>query len=294
MEIRQLVAFVKVSELGSFSKAAHVLNYTPSAITMQIRNLEDELNVQLLERFGKTVLLTPPGKEFLHHAQAILHECAQAEAALKSPAHVKRPLHIGTIASMAIYKLPSVLKYFYETYPDTSIKITTSSPNDIISMMERNQIDIAYILDDTRSNTDWVKVMEAPEPIVFVAGMHHPLARLPQVTIDDLLTQTFFLTEKQENYRRSLDYYLATRNKAIIPFLEIGNVSVLIELVKQNYGLSFLPQFAISKSVTDKELTILNVTDFTCAMCRQILYHNDKYVTDEMNAFIALADSGML
>ena len=86
MEIRQLETFVHVAQLQSFSRAAEVLGYTQSAITVQIRLLENELETRLFDRTGKRVVLTPSGKEFMEHASRILYDVNKAKKSMNDDA----------------------------------------------------------------------------------------------------------------------------------------------------------------------------------------------------------------
>jgi DNA-binding transcriptional LysR family regulator len=294
MEIRQLNTFMKIVQLRSFSKAAQVLGYTQSAVTIQIRLLEEELNVRLFDRIGKLVTLTQPGKEFQYYANSILEKADAAKSALGKVSPLEHPLHIGTIDSLCLFKMPPVLQYFYVHHPHVSIKITTASPRELIYMMEHNQVDIIYILDNPVYNNEWVKVMEEQEYIVFVSSPSYHLAGNPLIRLEDLLHEPFFLTEKEDNYRYSLDQYLASKKMEITPFLELGNIEVIIDMVKKNMGLSFLPHFSVAESVRKNELAILDVSDFQMSMFRQIFYHKDKWFTEEMKEFIRLAQLGMI
>lgn len=94
MEIRQLETFVHVAQLQSFSRAAEVLGYSQSAITVQIRLLENELETRLFDRTGKRVVLTSSGKEFLDHANRILYDINRARKSMNDDTELKNPLHI--------------------------------------------------------------------------------------------------------------------------------------------------------------------------------------------------------
>ena len=170
MEIRQLETFVHVAQLQSFSRAAEVLGYTQSAITVQIRLLENELETRLFDRTGKRVVLTPSGKEFMGHASRILYDVNKAKKSMNDDAELKNPLHIGTIESLCTAKLPAVLSKFREFHPKVNMQVTIDTPEQLIRMMEHNGLDLIYILDTPRWDQNWVKVMEKPEPVVFVAS----------------------------------------------------------------------------------------------------------------------------
>ena len=103
------------------------------------------------------------------------------------------------------------------------------------------------------------------------------------------ITEPFILTEKNASYRFVLDRYLASLGKEIKPFLEIGNTEFIINMLKQNAGISFLPEFVVRHEVESGILSILPVKDFHMELYRQVLYHKDKWHTGEMDAFIELA-----
>ena len=100
MEIRQLVTFIRASQFQSFSKAAESLGYSQSAVTVQIRALEDELGVRLFDRLGKRVVLTGQGENFLQNAKRILDEVYNAQQSIKNNGELTGTLHIGTLESL--------------------------------------------------------------------------------------------------------------------------------------------------------------------------------------------------
>lgn len=290
MEIRQLSTFIRVVQLQSFSKAAESLGYSQSAVTVQIRLLEQELNTRLFDRMGKRISLTAQGKQFLTYAYNILYEVNKAKLSLGDDEELKNLLHIGTIESLCFSKFPPILRYFRENHPKVAIRITTASPEELIEMMEHNRLDLIYILDEPRYNNNWHKVMEIREEVVFVSSPTSGLAERKHLKLKDLLDEPFFLTEKNANYRRALDRYLASRELILSPFLEISNTEFIIKMIEENKGLSFLPYFAVQESAARGQLSVLDVTDFHASMYRQIFYHKDKWKTKEMDEFIRLAE----
>ena len=147
MEIRQIQSFVTITQTGSFSGAAQLLGYSQSAITVQIRLLEEELGVRLFDRMGKKIGLTSQGKRFLLCADEILKQVQMAGELKNTGEELKDPLHIGTLTSICFSKFPPILQYFREHHPRVPIRITTASPGELIDMMEHNQLDLVYLLD---------------------------------------------------------------------------------------------------------------------------------------------------
>ncbi len=286
MEFRQLKTFITAARLESFSKAAQILGYSQSAVTVQIRLLEEELGVRLFYRLGKGISLTAQGKQFFRQSQLILKEVNQAKEMAAKEGELKNPLHIGTLESLCSAKLPGVLAYFRASHPQVSIKITTAPPARLYEMLEHNLLDLIYLLDRARFNEDWEKVMEKREPMVFVTSPDFWGGRKRQVPLKNLVKEPFFLTEKNENYRRELDSFLEERSLSLTPALEISNTDFLIRQLKENGGISYLPLFAAREGIEKGELVSLETDGPQVFMYQQIFYHKSKWKTREMDAFI--------
>lgn len=288
MELRQLQTFVAITQTESFSKAAELLGYSQSAVTVQIRLLETELNVLLFDRMGKKVYLTAAGRQFLDHANEIIRSVRCAKEFVKKEDELSSPLHVGTLESLCFSKLPEILNCYRSRHPRVPVKITTAAPKNLIEMMEKNQLDLIYILDRPRYNDNWIKVMEVCEPIVFVASPSCGLGERKKIRLEELMEEPFFLTEKNENYRRELDCYLETQNRSITPFLEISNTEFIIRMIQKNRGISYLPLFTVRESVEEGKLSVLDVVDFKRSMYQQVIYHKNKWMTKEMDEFIGM------
>lgn len=294
MEIRQLHSFIKIVELQSFSKAAEALGYTQAAVTIQIRQLELEFNTRFFDRVGRHVELTPPGKKFLMYANEILRKVDDVHAMLGTAVVRDHKLRIGTLESLLSFKLPKVVSYFYKNYPTIALEIRSGTPKELSEMLDHNQIDLAYYIDQKVYGQNWEKTLEEPESVVFVASKGANLPNKEEYLLAELLNQPFFLTEKDSNYRYALEQELASRHLGIRPFFETRNPEVIIELIKENRALSFLPRYAVEESLKDGSLRLLKVRDFEMQMYRQLFYHKDKWITEEMKNFIALSKLSML
>ena len=289
MEFRQLQTFMIIAQTESFSKAAELLGYSQSAVTVQIRLLEKELDTRLFERMGRKIALTAQGQNLQIHAGRILEEMSQAEAEIRLEQELCSPLHVGVIESLFFTKLPPILGYFRQHYPKVSLKLTTGTPKELIEHMEYNQLDLIYILDRPRYNNHWSKEMEKKEDIVFVTNPKLTITQKQDLMVEDLLYNPFFLTEKNENYRKELDQFLESKDIVLTPSLESSNTEFIIRMIIENGGISYLPYFAVEKSIKSGELAVLKVKDFQLSMYQQIFYHKSKWKTKEMEEFIRLA-----
>lgn len=286
MELRQLQTFITAARLESFSKAAGILGYSQSAVTVQIRLLEEELGTRLFDRLGRRISLTPQGHRFLERSQQILKDVNQAAQAAREEGELKNPLHIGALESLCSSKLPPILSWFRKFHPQVPIKITTAPPGRLCELLEQDQLDLIYLLDRARYSKNWVRAMAQEEPIEFITSSAYWRSRPKSLSLRQLLNEPFFLTEKNENYRRELDSYLESQSLELTPAVEVSNTDFIIRLLKENGGISYLPRFAVRDALRAGELTALDVTDLRTVMYQQIFMHRNKWRTREMEAFI--------
>lgn len=291
MEFREISTFLQVAQYQSFSKAARHLGYSQAAVTIQIKQLEQELGVHLFDRIGKQISLTHQGQIFYQYAVSIRNDLEQAKNAVSDPSTLSGKLCLGTIESICASIFPDLLAEYHRLHPEVTISIVTDSPGVLLDRMNENTIDIVYLLDRRIYDNRWCKTLEEPEENIFVASPDHELALVKrELELDEVLRFPFFLTEKDASYRHMLEQYLASINRSVKPFLEIGSTEFIIHMLLKNTGISFLPKFTVQRELQQKQLTALNVRGFQMQTWRQIFYHKDKWVTREMQEFLRLAD----
>lgn len=289
MELRELQTFVQVAGLHSFSRAAEKLGYSQAAVTLQIKQLERELAVRLFERIGKQVTLTYEGELLLGYAGSMLRQASEARDRLTATGELQGRLRIGAIESICASILPGLLTDYHRLHPAVLLDVITDSPAALLDQLGQNRVDVVYLLDRRVYNTSWVKRMEHPDDIVFVAAAGHPLACGAAVTFEQLLCHPLILTERDASYRFLLEQRLASLQLAARPYLSIGNTEFIVQMLLQGLGISFLPQFVAQPYLATGQLATIQVQGFSLQGWRQIFHHKDKWVTGEMQAFIQLA-----
>ena len=123
MEVRNLVTFLKVTELKSFSRAAEALDYSQSAVTVQIQQLERELGVQLFDRIGKTVSITQYGKDFVSYARDVVSAIARASAFASSDSELSGTVRVGTLNSLLTASFSNIVPLYHERFPHVQISL---------------------------------------------------------------------------------------------------------------------------------------------------------------------------
>ncbi|MCI1931862.1 MAG: LysR family transcriptional regulator [Clostridia bacterium] len=284
MELRNILTFLKIAELQSFTKAAAQLGYNQSTVTVQIKQLESELGIMLFDRIGKNIKLTQKGTEFFEYANQIAEISEKAKKIAMKPSQPKGKLKIGMLESLAMSIFPEILYKFHNKYPyvETVVKADATFP--LFEMLNHNEVDMLFIFDKKYYNREWITSYAKEDDVVFVTSSSNPIAGKKDTTIDDILKQPFMLTEKGVCYRAPFEEYLSTIEKSISPFLEIGNTETIIYFLKKGMGISLLPYYTVKKSIEKGELSIIDIKDFRIKMYIQILRHKNKWVTPQMQA----------
>lgn len=282
MEIREIITFLAVADLRSFSKAAQKLDYTQSAVTLQIKRLENDLNTSLFNRLGNKVSLTDEGKLFYPNAQTIVKALEVAKDTINNVQEIEGSLTLGTIESICSSIFPTILNRFHELYPKVDINIITGSPTDLLNDMNNNLIDVVYFMDERRFDSNWVRVLEAPEKIIFASSDLNSTSST--FSLEELVKLPFVLTEKDASYRSLLDQKLASKNLSLDPFLESQSTSFLINFLLKAPAYTFLPEFTIKEQISEGKLKAITTEDFELSIWRQVVYHKNHYLSKPMQA----------
>ena len=287
MEIRNLITFLKVTELKSFSKAAEALDYSQSAVTVQIQQLERELGVQLFDRIGKNVSITQYGKDFVSYARDVVSAVTRASAFATSREELTGIVRVGTLDSLMTASFADILPAFHAQFPRVLTNIHGDSVSHLKELLVKNELDLIYTLDEQLFDTQFIKVFEAEEEIVIVTNAENPLVSRSSVQLKDLLSHPFILMNRTNAYRDQFDRELARQNLTVEPFLELESDVLALRLIWENPEyLSVLPRYTVEKSIHEKELAIIPVEDCSMRQWRQLLYHKNKVVTPQIQGML--------
>lgn len=286
MEIKNLVTFVHVAELNSFTKAAQILGYSQSTVSFQIKQLETELDCQLFERINHTISLTEKGREVLNYAQKINNLTVEFKQNLHDSQEISGHIHIVTPDSICEMMLSTNYEEFYKCYPKISLKFSTADTDDMFRILDHNEADVIFTLDSHVYQTDYIIAKEERIATHFVTGPTSPLAGRKNLSVKDIVDMPFILTEKKMGYRRVFDNTLAKMSLEIHPVMEIGRTDLITNALEQGIGISFLPDFVTEKKVEEGRLIYLDVTDFEIDIWKQLIYHRNKWISKHMEAFL--------
>ena len=289
MEFRNLVSFLRVAELGNFTRAAAELGYAQSTITTQIQQLEMELGVPLFERIGKKNTLTVYGQQLI----AYVNELLKMEAQIKNlgrtgTADLRGTIRIGIVESIMSSLLLAVIGQYRQRYPNVSIQIRPAVTAPLFELLRHNEVDMIFTMGELMEFHDCVRACSHPERAVFVAAPEHPLNERTTIPLEEMLEHPLILTGDNTYLQREL-YKLAYQcGRQIVSHIQTESSKIIVDLVRQNLGVSFLPEYLIRSAYLKNKLNILPVTGFALPFYTQIFYHKNKWVTPQMQGLLEL------
>jgi len=244
VEIRQLEYFAAIARHRNFGRAAEELYVTQSALSQQIRRLEDELGLQLLRRTRTGADLTPAGTDLLEHAQVVLAELARARARMDDHAGLRRgAVRLATTPADAL-RLPEALATFHRVHPGIQIALRQGPQAEVVDLVRRGVVDLAVVslsqgdLDALAGAVDATALPADPLRVILPPG--DALAR-DGVSLWALRERAFVLPERGSALREAVMAACAAAGFSPVPRFEVGDPATVRFLVHSGLGVGVVP-----------------------------------------------------
>jgi LysR family hca operon transcriptional activator len=245
MELRHLRYFVAVAEAGSLTVAAEQRLHTAQpSLSRQIRDLEYEVGVPLLNRSVHGIELTAAGRAFLDHARlALTQAAAAAEAARRAAQPAKPTFAMGFQTGQEVDWLPRATSVLRDQLLSIEIRVSSDHSTTLADDLERGKLDIAFMRREQKPDLEYKLV--AKEPLVVFLPSDHLLAGRKAIDPRDLVGETFIgISEIPRVLRSVVGDYLKRAGIELAPHLEIDNFAMAISLVASTRGMALLPASA--------------------------------------------------
>jgi DNA-binding transcriptional LysR family regulator len=289
LELQQLKTFTTIAKLGSFTKAAELLDYAQSSISTQIRSLENELETKLFERLGREVCLTEEGKRLLVYAEQLLKLAAEAKDSLRGDNVPQGTLTIGAPESLSVFKLPALLQAYKECFPKVKLVLKLGICNDIHSWVRKNIVDIGFLITTPITPSDLIVEKLSHEPMTLISCKSHPLANKGYCTPEDIVGEDLIQIEESDcSYRTIFEAQLAKAGVHPGSVFEFGSVESTKKCVISGLGISVLPEIAVQQEIEAGQLKDLGWTGPDFNIYTQMIYHKNKWLSPALTAFIQL------
>ena len=240
MEFRQLRYFVKVAELRSFSEASKALFISQSTLSQQIKQLEEELGVELLIRDSRHVSMSDYGEQYLPYAKQVLKDVDTSAERMNDV----RQLKIGTLNVGATYTfcplLADTVRDYMKKYPGIKLKIYCRSMENLMEMLEHGQLDVALSYKPLQSYDDIDSHILFNSNLCVIAGKDNPVAKKGRIRLAELENLPLVLPAKGLQARNAFDSLLYGQNFKFDVRLEINDLSMLLDMVSRTNLVTLL------------------------------------------------------
>ena len=287
MNLYQLQSFVTVISEGSMTAAADKLFLTQPAISQQIKNLEDDLGVELLVRGVRQIRPTLQGEVLFDYAKKVLQLSQQAEIAVKTMgAELKGQIRVGTLNSLGVQLISPIVSRLLKYNPKLSIKIDYDLGDSIIRAFENNELDVV-ILPETENQ--YGKVLSAEKKFLmkeemWLVGSGRDTDIPQQISLSEIKKFPLInFTKEYPKFSEQMELTAKASNTKLEPTFESTNVGTLKRVIESGLGWGFLPSLAIRKQVKMGRLTHVHVKDFSFDI--EFFYYSRKEADKVVDVF---------
>jgi len=261
MHIETLKVFCDLAETGSFSLAAAKNFVTQSAVSQQVRSLEERYGRELVERSRGRVRLTQAGEVVYQASREIVQKYREIEdnfqMLLRSVAGTVR---VATVESVGLYELASPLKQYLRTFPDVNVHLEYTRANKIYEEVSRGDIDLGIIAYPSKRPQILVTPFRE-DCLVLVCAPQHPFAQFHRLPIKKLDGEKFVGFERDIPTRRALDRILRRHGAKVQYVMEVDNIETIKRVVEIGSGISIVPEPCIAQEIKNETLKAIQFTD---------------------------------
>lgn len=292
MHLETLKVFCDVVESRSFSAAASQNFVTQSAVSQQMRTLEERYGRRLLERGRGRVRLTPAGEIFYRASKEIVQRFREMEERLQAMSKVVAgTVRVATVHSIGLYELSGPLKRFLRAYPEVHVRLEYSRSNRIYEEVLRGVLDFGIVAYPKR-RAQIVVLPFREDRLVLIAPPGHPLATHRQISVRRLDGHPLVGYERDIPTRKATDTIL--RRHAVTPryVMELDNIETIKRVVEIGTGVAIIPQPAVSQEVRAKTLVAVSFSDEEFVRPLGIIHRHGKQFSPAAEKFIAMLRRG--
>jgi DNA-binding transcriptional LysR family regulator len=287
LTLRQLQCFSAVARKLSYTKAAEELHLTQPAVSMQIRQLEQQAGLALTEQFGKRVHLTEAGEEVFRYARSILQQVDELDVVLDRIKGLSGGrLRIAAISS-ANYFAPKLLGTFHERFPDINVSMEVINQTEVLRRVLDNEVDMAIMGQPPKdSQVEAIAFMD--NPLIIVAPPEHRLAKRKRIQLKELEKEKFLIREPGSGTRGAMERFFRQNKLKLRTGMGMGSLSSIKQGVQANLGLGLLQRDAVQVEMQLGKLVELKVKGLPIWRKWYVVLHKAKRLSVAAEEFRSL------
>ena len=289
--LKQLRIIKAIATEKNFTKAAELLNLSQPSLSKQLKILEKNLDISLLNRQYKNISLTTNGKIFLQYAERILALCEESCRAVIDLKNGERGnLTVGASQTIGIYLLPRVVAIFAQNYPQINLKVQVNSTRIIAKNVFNREVDLAIvggeIPDDFKKNLMVEKFVE--DEFSLIIAKSHPFANKKKITKEDLYHLNFITLNSNSTIRKFIDNILIQNQieiKQLKVVMQLNSIEGIKTAVSLGLGAAFVSSSAIEKEIKLNKIEILKIENINITRTLYIISQPECYQSKSFEFF---------
>jgi DNA-binding transcriptional LysR family regulator len=282
-----LVIFEAVGRLGSVSRAAAELNLTQPAVSMQVKHLEEQVGLPLIDHVGKRLVLTEAGEELARHAREVIARMADLKSAMSHFLSLECGiLRIALVSTMSFF-LPRIVSEYVRRHPSVRISLQVDNHNSVLAALADKRTDLA-ITGRPPDDASVVARQFMDNPLVVIGRPDHPLARLDRVPLERLGEEAMIAREPGSGTQASIERFYAQKGLEFRTSCEVNTNEAVKQAVAAGLGLGIVPLRTIELELETRRLTVLPVEDFPIMRHWFLLHRADRRLPLASRAFCDL------
>lgn len=292
MHVETLKVFCDLVDLESFSLAAERNFITQSAVSQQIRTLEDKFKRRLLERVrGRSdVKLTPAGEVFYRESRHVLAAYNQLQESLRGVVgKIGGTVKVATVYSIGLHELPAKVREFMTKFPAAKIDLEYSRTSRILREVMSGTVELGIVAfpEPKRGLT----ITPMPDNrLVLIAPLDHKFAGRSKVKVTDLQAQDFVHFERDVPTRKALDKIFKANKVEVRKVAEFDNIETIKRAVEVGFGLAIVPEPAVNEAKKAGSLVVIQLAEKYWVRSVGVIYRSDKSLSLAAKKFVQLLE----
>jgi DNA-binding transcriptional LysR family regulator len=298
---RQLKVFESVARNGSFTRAAGELHLTQPAVSMQIKQFEENLGLPLFEHLGKKIYLTEAGREMYNYSRRIAQLVDEAEEVIEDIKGVQRGGLAISVATTANHFATRLLAGFVKRHQGVNFSLDVTNREALLHQLEHNERDLV-IMGQPPESEDLIAEPFLQNPLVVIAPPDHPLTQENQIPLERLMEDSFVVRELGSGTRGAAERFFADKGVQFPMGMEMSSNEAIKQAVEAGLGLAVVSIHTLEVELEARRLAIINVEGFPLKRHWFVVQRKGKrlspvaqafrqFVLDEAERFVALPNN---
>jgi DNA-binding transcriptional LysR family regulator len=290
MQIETLKIFCDLVETKSFSQAAEANFVTQSAVSQQVRGLEEKFRRRLLERVRgrREVRLTESGEAFYEESRRVIAAYAGLEDRMRQlTGTVSGTVRVATVYSVGLHELPPVVRRFMALYPEAKIDLEYARTTRIVRDVLAGATDLGIVAYPEKKRGLTV-VPLGGDRLVLICPPNHPLAKRKKLRASDLKDQVFVHFERDIPTRRATDRIFRSHGVAVRRAAEFDNIETIKRAVEVGFGLAIVPRLSVVDEQRTGQLAVVQLAEPEWTRSVGVVYRSDRTLSTAARKFIEL------